>query len=94
MQGPDAISRAGYDYLQHEEEPEYIGLLDIKLTLPGDVVEEEDDEKEEEQEKEEDEVEEEAEIEEMDEELALAICLSQKEEGEEREMIVETNKSV
>lgn len=37
MQAPDALSQAGYDMAEYEQEPEYIGCLHIKLTLPGDT---------------------------------------------------------
>jgi hypothetical protein len=35
MGAPDAISRAKYDILKYEGEPKYMGLLDIRLTFPG-----------------------------------------------------------
>jgi transposase InsO family protein len=35
MEAPDAISRADYDYVNHTEEPKYMGLLDLRLSMPG-----------------------------------------------------------
>jgi hypothetical protein len=48
MLAADAISRAEYDHyhvLSHAVEPEYMGLLDVRIALPGGVEEEEEEDR-------------------------------------------------
>jgi hypothetical protein len=48
MKAADAISRAEYDQhdmLNHEKEPLYMGLLELRIALPGGVEEEEEEER-------------------------------------------------